>query len=114
MKKVFFLMVLIVCTIAANAATYRIKYDVNNQRATSFVMTLSADKVTIGQRTHSLRKLGAITNSGLVFDSYCYGYNDGMLCVSTSSISIKKDIFTTLSGYIVIIDGKAYLADKIN
>ena len=114
MKKVFFLMVLIICTVAVNAATYRIKYDVNNQRATSFVMTLSSDKVAIGQRTHSLRRMGTITNSGLVFDSYCYGYNGGMLCVATASISVKKDIFTTLSGYIVIIDSKAYLADKIN
>lgn len=46
-----------------------------------------------------------ITNSGLTFDSYAYGSSeDGMFCVATSSITVEKDLFTKLTGYIVIID----------
>ncbi len=114
MKKVFFLMVFVMCIITAKAETYRVKYDVNNQCNTSFVVTLSTNKVTIGQRTYSLHQLGTITNSGLIFNSYCYGTKDAMFCVSTTSITVEKDFFTKLFGYIIIIDSKAYLADKVN
>ena len=34
--------------------------------------------------------------------------------IVTSSITVEKDLFTKLTGYIVIIDKKAYLAEKIN
>ncbi len=37
-----------------------------------------------------------------------------MFCISTTPISVDKDQFTRLSGYILVIDNKAYLAEKIN
>ena len=115
MKKFFIMMVLLMCTIAANAATYRVKYDVNNQRSTSFTIKVEHNRLTIGSTAYSLRRMGTITNSGITFDSYAYGRSDnGMFCVSTSSITVEKDLFTKLTGYIVIIDNKAYLAEKIN
>jgi hypothetical protein len=114
MKKILFVFLLSMIAIAVNAATYRVKYDVNNERSTSFVVTVNADQVTINNNRYTLRRLGTITNSGITFNSYCYGAHDGMFCVSTSSISIKKDWLTTISGYIILIDNKPYLADKIN
>lgn len=115
MKKIILLLVLLISTIAVNAATYRVKYDVQNQRSTNFTISVGYDRLTINQTGYSLRRMGTITSSGLTFDSYAYGSGgNGMFCVSTTSISIKKDWLTTLSGYVIIIDNKAYLADKIN
>lgn len=108
-------MVLIICAIAANATTYRVKYDVSNQRSTSFIVKVESNRLTIGSSTYSLRRMGTITNSGLTFNSYVYGSGEnGMFCVSTTSITVEKNQFTKLTGYIVIIDKKAYLAEKIN
>lgn len=115
MKKIILLLVILVSTIAVNAATYRVKYDVQNQRPTNFTVTIGYDRLTINQNVYTLRRMGTITSSGITFDSYAYGSgSNGMFCVSTSSIDIKKDWLTTLSGYIIMIDNKAYLADKIN
>lgn len=115
MKKIILILVLLVSTIAVNASTYRVKYDVLNQRPTNFIVTVGYDRLTINRNAYTLRRLGTITNSGLTFDSYAYGSDsNGMFCVCTSSIDIKKDWLTTLSGYLIIIDSKAYLADKIN
>lgn len=115
MKKLIFFMVLLFCTIVANATTYRVKYDVNNQSYTSFIVRVESNRLTIGSNAYLLRRMGTITSSGLTFDSYAYGSSEnGMFCVSTSSITVKKDLFTKLTGYIVIIDKKAYLAEKIN
>ena len=115
MKKLIFFLVLLFCTIAANATTYRVKYDINNQSRTSFIIKVESNRLTIGSRVYYLRRMGTITNSGLTFDSYAYGSSeDGMFCVATSSITVEKDLFTKLTGYIVIIDKKAYLAEKIN
>ena len=115
MKKIILLLVLLVSAIAVNAATYRVKYDVQNQRSTNFTASVGYDRLTINQTGYSLRRMGTITSSGITFDSYAYGSgSNGMFCVSTTSISIKKDWLTTLSGYVIMIDNKAYLADKIN
>ena len=115
MKKIILLLVLLISTIAVNAATYRVKYDVQNQRSTNFTITVGYDRLTINQTVYSLRRMGTITSSGVSFDSYAYGSgSNGMFCVSTTTISVKKDWLTTLSGYIIMIDNKAYLADKIN
>lgn len=115
MKKFFIMMVLLMCTIVANAATYRLKYDINNQRSTSITVKVERNRLTIGSTVYSLRRMGTITNSGITFDSYAYGSSDnGMFCVSTSTITVEKDLFTTLTGYIVFIDNKMYLAEKIN
>lgn len=115
MKKLIFFMVLLFCTIVANATTYRVKYDVNNQSYTSFIVRVESNRLTIGSNAYLLRRMGTITSSGLTFGSYAYGSREnGMFYVSTSSITVEKDLFTKLTGYIVIIDKKAYLAEKIN
>ncbi len=115
MKKVLLLLILIESALAVSAATYRVKYDIQNERSTNFTITVSYDRLVIGNNTYSLRRMGSITSSGLTFDSYAYGAGENrMFCISTSSINIKKDWLTTLSGYMIIIDNKAYLADKIN
>lgn len=115
MKKTFIFMVLLICTVAVNAATYRVKYDVNNQRTTSFIVKVESNRLTIRSTAYDLRRMGTITSSGLAFNSYAYGSSEnGMFCVSTTSITIEKNQFTKLTGYIVMIDNKAYLAEKIN
>ena len=115
MKKLIFFMVLLFCTIVANATTYRVKYDVNNQSYTSFIVRVESNRLTIGSNAYLLRRMGTITSSGLTFGSYAYGSREnGMFYVSTSSITVEKDLFTKLTGYIVIIDKKAYLAEKTN
>lgn len=114
MKKMLSILLMIVSFITVQAATYRVTYDVNNQKKTSFTITVNSDRLTIAQNTYSLRQLGTITNSGVVFQSYMYGQYQNMFCVSTTSITVDKDAFTRLRGYIILIDDKAYLADKIN
>lgn len=114
MKKSLIVLVLLICAIVANAATYRVKYDVNNQRATSFTIKVEPNRLIIGSNAYNLRRMGTITNSGITFNSYAYGSGEnGMFCVSTTSITIEKNPFTKLTGYIIIIDNKAYLADII-
>jgi hypothetical protein len=113
MKKIILLFVLLVSGIVANAATYRIKYDVKEKKETSFVVTLSSDKIVVGKNVFPLRRLGTITNSGLTFNSYCYGEYDKMLCVSTSSVTVGN-FNKKVTGYIIMIDNKTYLADIIN
>lgn len=108
-------MVLLICAIAANAATYRVKYDVNNQRSASFIVKVESNRLTIGSNAYPLRRMGTITSSGLTFNSYAYGSGEnGMFCISTTSITVEKNLFTKLTGYIIMIDNKAYLAEKIN
>lgn len=108
-------MVLLICAVAANAATYRVKYDVNNQRTTSFIVKVESNRLTIGSTAYDLRRMGTITSSDLTFNSYAYGSSEnGMFCISTTSITIEKNRFTKLTGYVVMIDNKAYLAERIN
>lgn len=116
MKKTLVLFItLLICSVAVNATTYRVKYDVNNQSSTSFIVKVDFNRLTIGSNSYPLRRMGTITSYGLTFDSYVYGSNEnGMFCVATSSITIEKNLFTKLSGYIIIIDKKPYIADKIN
>lgn len=47
MKKSIFFMVLLFCTLVANATTYRAKYDVNNS-TTSFIIRVESHRLTIG------------------------------------------------------------------
>lgn len=49
MKKIILLLVLLVSAIAVNAATYRVKYDVQNQRSTNFTVSVGYDRLTINQ-----------------------------------------------------------------
>ena len=113
MKKLFLLSVLLISCIAANAISYRVKYNVTDREDASFIVIPSHDKVVINNDTFSLRRLGTITSSGLTFNSFCYGQNDNMLCISTSSIMVE-DLFKKVTGFVIMIDNKAYLADKIN
>ena len=93
MKKTLIFMVLLICTIVANAATYRVKYDVNNQRKSSFIVKVESNRLTIGSSAYNLRRMGTITNSGLTFNSYAYGSGEnGMFCVSTTSITVEKGL----------------------
>lgn len=48
MKKSIFFMVLLFCTLVANATTYRVKYDVNNHSTTSFIIRVESHRLTIG------------------------------------------------------------------
>lgn len=114
MKKTIILLILMISVVVANAATYRVKYDVLNQQTTSFTVQVNSDRLVIGNNAFSLRRMGTITNSGLTFNSYAYGSREGMFCVSTTSITVEKNMFTRYTGYIIMIDNKAYLADKIN
>ena len=50
-------MVLLICTIVANAATYRVKYDVNNQRKSSFIVKVESNRLTIGSSAYNLRRM---------------------------------------------------------
>ena len=79
MKKIILLLVLLVSAIAVNAATYRVKYDVQNQRSTTFTVSVGYDRLTINQTGYSLRRMGTITSSGITFDSYAYG-SEAMEC----------------------------------
>ncbi len=67
MKKLIFFMVLLFCTIVANATTYRVKYDVNNQSYTSFIVRVESNRLTIGSNAYLLRRMGTITSSGSCF-----------------------------------------------
>lgn len=113
MKKILFLIIMVIFCAVAQAATYRVTYDILNQKKASFTVTVNSDRITIGQNVYSSRQLGTITNSGLVFKSYMFGQNQNMFCVSTTSVTVDKDMFTRLKGYIIIIDNKAYLAELI-
>lgn len=114
MKKFILTLIMVIVTIAANATTYRIKYDVQNERSTNFTVVVTSNRLTIGNNSYTLRRMGTITNSGLTFDSYAYGNTgNGMFCVSTTSVTVEKGLWNKLTGYIIIIDQKAYLAEKV-
>ena len=76
MNKFILLLVLLVSAIAVNAATYRVKYDVQNQRSTNFSVSVGYDRLTINQSSYSLQRMGTITSHGLTFDSYAYGCHE--------------------------------------
>lgn len=114
MKKSLLLLILMISAVVANATTYRVKYDVLNQQSTSFTVQVNSDRLVIGNNAYTLRRMGTITNSGVTFNSYAYGSREGMFCISTSTITVEKNMFTRMTGYIIMIDNKAYLADKIN
>ena len=114
MKKILIFLMLVISSIAASATSYRVKYDVINQRSTSFIVKVEPNRLTIGSNVYTLRQMGTITNSGLLFNSYTYGSGYyGRLAISTTSITVEKNRFLKLAGYVIIINNKAYLADKI-
>ena len=115
MKKFILLTILLISAFVANATTYRVKFDAQTKSETSFIVKVQSNTLQIGNKTYSLRRMGTITNSGYVFDSYAYGSgSNGMFCVSTSKITVQVNPFKTVTGYMMLIDGKGYLVDKIN
>ena len=115
MKKFILLTILIISAFVANASTYRAKFDVQTKNETSFVVKVLSNTIKIGNNTYSARRMGTITNSGYVFESYAYGSgSNGMFCVSTSKITVEVNPFRTITGYMMIIDSRAYLVDRID
>ena len=115
MKKLILLTLMILGVFIANAATYRAKFDVQTKSETSFVVKVQSNTIQSRNNSYSLRRMGTITNSGLVFESYAYGSgSNGMFCVSTSKITVQVNPYKTVTGYIMLIDNRAYFVDKIN
>ena len=115
MKKFIFLTILLISAFVANAATYRVKFDAQTKNETSFIVKVQSNTIQIRNNTYSLRRMGTITNSGFVFESYAYGSgSNGMFCVSTSKITVQVIPFKTVTGYMMLIDGNAYLVDRID
>lgn len=115
MKKFLFLAIFIISAFVANATTYRAKFDAQTRNETSFVVKVQSNTIQIRNNTYSLRRMGTITNSGYVFESYAYGSgSNGMFCISTSKITVQVNPFKTVTGYMMLIDGNAYLVDKID
>ena len=115
MKKFILSTILVISTLVASAATYRVKFDAQTMKETSFIVNVQSNTIKIGNNTYSLRRMGTITNSGYIFESYAYGSGaNGMFCVSTSKISVQVNSFKKVTGYMMLIDGKAYIVDKIN
>ena len=115
MKKLIFLNLLLIIAFVANATTYRAKFDAQTRKETSFVVKVQTNTIQIRNNTYSLRRMGTITNSGYVFESYAYGSgSNGMFCISTSKITVQVNPFKTVTGYMMLIDRKAYLVDRID
>ena len=115
MKKFILLTILIISAFVGNATTYNVKFSAHTMKETSFVVKVQPNTITIGNDTYPLRRMGTITNSGYVFESYAYGSgSNGMFCISTSKITVQVNPFKTVTGYMMLIDGKAYLVDRID
>ena len=98
----------------ANAEKYRVKYNVNDQREVSFVVNLQCDKLTINGREHPVWRMGNVSSSGVNFRTYAYGNQSGTLGISYTQESLQLNRFKTIKGYIILIDNKGYLADRID
>lgn len=105
---------LVLSVFMANAEKYRVKYNVNDQREVSFIVDLKSDQVLIKGRTYSVWRMGSVSSSGVNFRTYAYGTQSGTLGISTTQESLQLNSYRTIKGYIIIIDNKAYFADKIN
>lgn len=115
MKKLIILTILLISAFVAYSKTYRVKYDAQTMNETSFIVKVQSTTIQIHNKTYSLRRMGTITNSGYVFESYAYGSgSNGMFCISTSKITVQVNSFKTVTGYMMLIDGKAYLVDRID
>ena len=101
--------------VAAQATTYRVTFDANKQQKTSFTIVVNNDRVTIANKTYALQRYGYIHNddSGMDFESYAYSQDRRMFCVSTTPITVELNKTTRVSGYMILIDNKCYLADKV-
>lgn len=115
MKKIILLIFMTLIVIGVNAKTYRVKFDAQTMNETSFIVKVQSNTIQIRNNSYSLRRMGTITNSGYVFESYAYGSSsNGMFCVSTSKITVQVNPFKTVTGYMMLIDGKAYLVERVD
>lgn len=115
MKKILFLIVLFIGSLAMSAATYRVKYDVLAQKPTNFTVVVGYERLTINNNAYALCRMNPITSYSLTFDSYLYGEDwNGMLAISQKPIEFQNDSWTIVSGYVILFDNKAFLANKIN
>lgn len=114
-EKILFLIVLFIGNLAMSAATYRVKYDVLAQKPTNFTVVVGYERLTINNNAYALCRMNPITSYGLTFDSYLYGEDwNGMLAISQKPIEFQNDSWTIVSGYVILFDNKAFLANKIN
>ena len=114
MKKVILIAMLVLSVFMANAEKYRVKYNVNDQREVSFIVDLKSDQVLIQGRTYLVWRMGSVSSSGVNFRTYAYGNQSGTLGISTTQESLQLNRFKTIKGYILLIDNKGYLADRID
>lgn len=116
MKKILFLFVMLIAAISASAETYRVFVDAQTRRETNFTVNVQpqSNSITINGTRYSYKPYGSIYNQaqGMTFISGAYSSSDKMFCVSTSQISLQVSPGKIAKGYVMIIDGKGYLALK--
>ena len=113
MKKVIFIAMLVLSVFVANAEKYRVKYNINDQREVSFIVNMQGDKLMINGKEYPVWRMGSVSSSGVNFRTYAYGNQSGTLGISTTQESLQLNRFKTIRGYILLIDNKGYLADRI-
>lgn len=108
------LMFFLLFSVVVNAATYRVKCD-NTGKTMSFIVKVENNKLAIGKYVFSLKYLGQIYDqaTGLTFYSYSILPKGQMFCVSTSKFTMRKKNNTLISGYVIMIKNKGYIADRI-
>lgn len=112
------LLVLLLFSLSVKANTFKVKYDLVNRERASLIVVVGSNEVVIadknGAETYSLTRLGTIQSSGVDFDSYAYGSDESMFCVSRKAIKVSTGPLSTISGYVILIGRRAYLADLLN
>ncbi len=92
------------------AQSYTVIFDATSKTSTNFTVNLSGNSITIRGSRYSLQRMGTITNSGITFNSYLYGSNDLMFCVATSSMTVQVPGQGNVTGYMMLINQRPYLA----
>jgi len=112
MKKTLLLLTFILCSLTLSATTYEVYYDINTKQEANLLITVNNNTLKVGQKVYPLRLLGHINNGNVVYASYAYDTTQKTFCVSTTLITLKLDNNRTTTGYLIILDDKAYLAQK--
>ena len=92
------------------AQSYTVFFDATSKTSTNFTVNLSGNSITIRGNRYSLQRMGTIRNSGITFNSYLYGSNDLMFCVATSSMTVQVPGQGNVTGYMMLINQRPYLA----
>lgn len=112
MKRFIATFMAFITAIITFAQSYTVFYDATSKTSTNFNVTLSGNSITIRGSRYSLRQMGTITNSGIIFNSYLYGANDQMFCVATSSMTVQIPGQGNVTGYMMLINQRPYLARR--